>query len=72
MFDRYRNHQSPALDLDKNSKSKNKNLTFSNYEKVEHIRQKIKIFKRDIITRSYAHFFNAKTINSVSIISIER
>ena len=27
---------------------------------------------RDIITRDYARFFNAKTTNSVSIISIER
>ena len=27
---------------------------------------------RDIITRSYARFFNAKTIDSVSIISIDR
>ena len=27
---------------------------------------------RDIITRNYARFFNAKTTNSVSIISIER
>ena len=98
----------PALDLYKNSKSENKNLPFFNYEKVEHIRQKIKIWAswlvsremgcdmngtyyyshgtntyqsessgndncaRDIITRSYARFFNAKTINSVSIISIER
>ena len=33
MFGRYRNHQSPALDLYKNSKSKNKNLPFFNYEK---------------------------------------
>ena len=32
MFGRYRNHQSPALDLYKNSKSKNKNLPFFNYE----------------------------------------
>ena len=33
MFGRYRNHLSPALDVYKNSKSKNKNLPFFNYEK---------------------------------------
>ena len=33
----------PALDLYKNSKSENKNLPFFNYEKIEHICQKIEI-----------------------------